>query len=239
MIVPNLQGVASLWVEPRDLAGVLGLEIRHNLLNPFNRWLKRGMDIVVSTIGLLMTGLPMAIAALWIKRVSPGSAFYTQEREGKNGQTIRILKLRTMFPNAEAMLDRHLAENPAAREEWERYCKLKRDPRVLPRVGQFLRKTSMDELPQLWNILKGDMSLVGPRPFPEYHNRMFDPEFRKLRTQVTPGLTGLWQISARSDGDLSVQEWLDSYYIRNWSPWLDLYILVRTARTVLAQQGAY
>ena len=152
---------------------------------------------------------------------------------------MRILKLRTMHHNADEMLLAHLAWNLPAREEWDRFCKLKDDPRILPGVGHFLRKTSLDELPQLWNVLKGEMSLVGPRPFPAYHNARFDPEFLQVRTQIRPGLTGLWQVSARSDGDLDVQQSLDSYYIRNWSLWLDLYILARTVRAVVFPNGAY
>ena len=143
------------------------------------------------------------------------------------------------YPDAERMLTRHLAENHEAHAEWEQFCKLKNDPRILPGIGRLLRKTSMDEIPQLWNILRGEMSLVGPRPFPSYHNERFEPEFRSLRTQVRPGLTGMWQVSARSNGDLAVQMSLDSYYIRNWSLWLDLYILMRTARVVLSGDGAY
>jgi Undecaprenyl-phosphate galactose phosphotransferase WbaP len=239
VIVPDLFGVASLWTAPRDLGGVLGLEIQCNLLDPLNQLLKRATDIVVSAICLVAAAPFFAIAALWIKRASPGPAFYDQEREGKQGALIRIFKLRTMYPNAEETLESYLAGDPAASEEWARFCKLKRDPRVIPGIGSFLRKTSLDELPQLWNILRGEMSLVGPRPFPHYHNERFHPGFQSLRTQVTPGLTGLWQIAARSDGDLEVQKSLDSYYIRNWSLWLDVYILIRTIRTVLAREGAY
>lgn len=239
LVVPDLFGVASLWTEPRDLGGVLALRIRCNLLIPLNRFIKRAMDIVLSAIALVASGPLFVAAALWIKRVSPGPAFYAQEREGEGGRPIRILKLRTMFPGAEQMLHRRLAEDPEAAREWARFCKLKRDPRILPGIGRFLRKTSLDELPQLWNVLKGEMSLVGPRPFPSYHNERFPAEFRSLRTQVTPGLTGLWQISARSNGDLEVQAQLDTYYIKNWSVWLDLYILSRTVRAVLFPNGAY
>jgi Undecaprenyl-phosphate galactose phosphotransferase WbaP len=239
IIVPDLLGVASLWIQPRDLGGVLGLVIRCNLLSPVNQFVKRTADMLLAALALFVTAPLLAIAALWIKAVSPGPAVYMQEREGKQGHSIRVFKLRTMYPKAEDMLDRYLTENLEASREWARFCKLKNDPRILPGIGSFLRKTSLDELPQLWNVLRGDMSLVGPRPFPRYHNQRFHPDFQALRLQVTPGLTGLWQVSARSNGDLDAQTSLDSYYIRNWSLWLDAYILVCTVRTVLAREGAY
>jgi lipopolysaccharide/colanic/teichoic acid biosynthesis glycosyltransferase len=188
----------------------------------------------------LLAGAPfLALGALWIRVTSPGPAIYTQRREGQNGRSIAILKLRTMYVDAEKMLEDHLGTDPKARLEWDRFFKLKQDPRILPGIGHLLRATSLDELPQFWNILKGEMSLVGPRPFPAYHNDHFRPDFRTLRLQVVPGLTGLWQVSERSNGDLDVQARLDSYYIRNWSLWLDLYIVFRTLRAVLRQRGAY
>jgi Undecaprenyl-phosphate galactose phosphotransferase WbaP len=239
LIVPDLLGVASLWVQPRDLGGVLSIEIGQEFLSPFNRALKRAIDIVVSGLGLILSSPILFVSAIWIKCVSSGSAFYSQEREGQNGKIMRVVKLRTMVPNAESALQAHLEANPAAKADWERFCKLKDDPRILPIIGKFLRSTSLDELPQLMNVFLGEMSLVGPRPFPKYHNSKFDAEIRALRTRVPPGLTGLWQISARSDGDLDVQASLDSYYVHNWSLWLDLYIIIRTFRAVVFPRGAY
>jgi Undecaprenyl-phosphate galactose phosphotransferase WbaP len=239
IFVPNLPGMQSLWTTVRDLGGTLGIEFRRNLMLKRNYRLKRVLDYAVSVPFFLASVPLIAFFALWIKRVSPGPAFYTQEREGHHGRKIRVWKLRTMFPDAERLLDRYLAENPGERAHWQRFFKLEHDPRILPGIGRLLRKTSLDELPQLWNILKGEMSLVGPRPFPEYHMNSFGPEFRELRHSVPPGLTGFWQISERSDADTKLQEHLDTYYIRNWSLWLDVYILTRTVKTVLLPRGAY
>ena len=215
LILSESTGITTQWTEPRDLGGMIGFETQQKLLNPLARWVKRTIDLIAASLGLVVAAPVLGLCALWIRKTSPGNPFYVQQREGRDGTTLRILKLRTMFLNADEMLESHLARNPAAREEWERFCKLKHDPRILPGVGHILRKTSLDELPQLWNVLKGEMSLVGPRPFPAYHNARFDPEFLQLRTQVRPGMTGLWQVSARSDGDLDVQQSLDSHYIRN------------------------
>jgi Undecaprenyl-phosphate galactose phosphotransferase WbaP len=239
IVVPEIATLASLWVTARDLNGCLGLEIKKNLLIRRNTALKRLMDQVIA-LPLFLLSLPvMALAALWIKLSSPGPAFYRQEREGLDGRRLSVWKLRTMYLDGERLLDGWLAVHPEDRVKWNRYFKLRHDPRVLPLIGRLLRRTSLDELPQLWMILKGEMSLVGPRPFPDYHLQYFSADFRALRTRVLPGLTGLWQVSARGDGDVEVQQTLDTYYIRNWSPWLDLYILARTVAAVLLARGAY
>jgi Undecaprenyl-phosphate galactose phosphotransferase WbaP len=239
IVIPQFSGVASLWVTARDLGGCLGLEIKKNLLVPRNLALKRLMDRAIALPLFLMSIPIMAAAAVWIKLISRGPALHCQMREGIDGQRIAVWKLRTMHVHGERLLESWFRDHPADRAEWSRYFKLRRDPRVLPWIGKLLRRTSLDELPQLWSVLKGEMSLVGPRPFPDYHLGQFPAEFRALRTRVLPGLTGMWQVSARSEGDVEVQEALDTYYIRNWSPWLDLYILARTVSAVVMARGAY
>lgn len=238
-LVPDLLGLSNLWVSPRPLGTVLALEVQNTLLDATRRRAKRVLDWVLG-VPLFLLSLPLiGLAALAVKLGSPGPAFFFQSREGYNGHPIRVWKIRTMVPDAEARLATLLESDQEARAEWERSMKLTRDPRLVPLVGAFLRRFSLDELPQFWNVVKGEMSLVGPRPFPEYHLRKFSPDFRELRREVPAGITGLWQVTDRSDGDLAVQEAADSYYIRNWSLWLDLWILAKTLRAVVMSKGAY
>lgn len=244
IVIPDLAGVASLWVTARDLSGslgggCLGFEIKKNLLIHRNRILKIAMDRALAAPLFLMSVPVLAMAAVWIKLASRGPAFYRQIREGHRGAPIEVWKLRTMHTDGDRILDEWFETHPDDRHRWRSHFKLRDDPRVLPLIGRFLRRTSLDELPQLWSVVTGEMSLVGPRPLPDYHLDQIAPDCRELRTRVLPGLTGLWQVSGRGDNDIRIQESLDTYYIRNWSPWLDLYILARTVAAVVLARGAY
>ncbi len=237
-----IRGVEETPVEGvriRNLGTVLGVEFRNQLLLTHNRVLKRAIDIVGALFAQVVA-LPMvAAAALAIKIRDPGPVFYRQTREGLHGEPIEVLKLRTMQVDAENILELHLESSPEARAEWESRFKLTDDPRLIPGIGRFLRRWSIDELPQFWQVLRGDMSLVGPRPFPPYHLRLYESAGLELRRQVRPGLTGLWQVMSRSDAEVTEQQGYDSYYIRNWSIWMDLYIMARTITAVLGGRGAY
>jgi Undecaprenyl-phosphate galactose phosphotransferase WbaP len=190
-------------------------------------------------IGLALpaVGLTILLLGIVVSLESPGPVFYGHRRIGRDHISFRAWKLRSMQVNGDELLQRILAEDGAMREEWYRDRKLRRDPRIT-RVGKFLRKTSLDELPQLWNVLRGEMSLVGPRPIVEEEVASYGENF-SLYCRVTPGLTGLWQVSGRNAVSSRDRVRLDSYYVRNWSPWLDLHILARTAKVVLTGQGAY
>ncbi len=237
VIVPDLM-LQTMCTGLRSLGDAIGLDVRRCPAPMAQRWTKRAIDVAIAGPLLVLAVPVILIVAACIRAVSPGSAFYAQPRVGFGGRPLLVPKLRSMYPDAERRLQDHLASNPDARAEWERFVKLSRDPRVLPLVGSFIRRASLDELPQLWNIVCGGMSLVGPRPFPTYHVSRFDAEFQTLRTTVPPGLTGLWQVSSRSEGDLEKQKEQDSFYIRNWSLLLDLYILVQTLPAVIFAKGA-
>lgn len=238
ILVPDFVGLPSLWVRTRDFNGVLGLEITCNLADPFARVLKRTIDLaIVVALSPVWVPLCLLIAGLiWLEDRSP--ALFRQERVKQGGQPFYTLKFRTMVPDAERVLRDHLERDEALRQEWNAHFKLRHDPRIT-NIGRLLRKTSLDELPQLLNVLQGDMSLVGPRPLPAYHNAALPPRVRELRERVRPGITGMWQVSGRSDAGTKGMELHDPYYVRNWSPWLDGVILVRTARTVFRGTGAY
>ncbi|MCA6122016.1 exopolysaccharide biosynthesis polyprenyl glycosylphosphotransferase [Bradyrhizobium sp. WSM 1704] len=238
LLVEDVQDLQSLWLRTRTLGRGIGIEIRRDVCLPYNQALKRAIDLFVAVPLAVLAAPIILLLAAAIKIIDPGPAIYVQDRVGRNAKTLRIFKLRTMYAGAEQRLQEHLCNDPVARAEWQRFFKLSHDPRVLPIVGNLLRRTSLDELPQLWNVIRGEMSLVGPRPFPAYHMNGFDPEFRVIRTSVQPGITGMWQISSRSDGDLEVQRAQDLFYIRNWSIWLDLYILLQTVIVVIEGKGA-
>jgi Undecaprenyl-phosphate galactose phosphotransferase WbaP len=237
LIITRLGEFPTFGLQVRNVDGFVALELSGQPSYP-SEGLKRAIDLVVALALLFLTAPVIGLLALAIKLADPGPAFYGQWRIGRYGRPIRVLKLRTMYRDAEQRLERVLASDPDLREQWLRFFKLAQDPRILPRVGSVMRRTSLDELPQLWNVIRGDMSLVGPRPFPAYHLDAFDPEFQALRATVPPGLTGLWQISSRSNGDLDVQRAADCFYIKNRSLWLDLYILIATLPAVIGAQGA-
>ncbi|QDS89394.1 UDP-glucose:undecaprenyl-phosphate glucose-1-phosphate transferase [Rosistilla ulvae] len=209
----------------------------NGLLQPGNLMLKRCIDLI-AVLAAVPVLLPlMAAIGLSIRLSSPGPVFYRHSRVGRYGRTIRVWKFRTMVQNADQVLQSHLAENPELRREWELDHKLKQDPRVT-RVGSFLRKTSLDELPQLINVLVGDMSLVGPRPIVTAEIEKY-AEAYPLYVAVQPGLTGLWQVSGRNNTTYERRIELDRRYVSSWSVWLDCYILTRTIKTVAFCEGAY
>jgi exopolysaccharide production protein ExoY len=199
---------------------------------------KRALDVLGAIVlAVVFSPLILAIVMVALMRREGGSIIYKHRRIGRDGRAFECLKFRTMVPNADQVLRELLERDPAIKAEWVRDHKLRCDPRVT-RLGRFLRRTSLDELPQLWNVLLGEMSLVGPRPVVKEELLRYG---RNVRTYLSakPGITGLWQVKGRNDTDYRRRVVLDTYYVRNQNLLLDLYILVKTTRVVLGGSGAY
>jgi Undecaprenyl-phosphate galactose phosphotransferase WbaP len=237
IIVSSAQHAGSNWVRPYDIGGILGLEVGQNLLSKWQKAVKRIIDL-----GLIFLALPIliplfAIISYLIRLDSKGRTFYSHPRIGHDGKLFDMWKFRTMRSDADKILQTYLVDKPELQAEWNATHKLKNDPRVT-QFGKLLRKFSLDEFPQLINVLKGEMSLVGPRPIVERETEKYGKSF-KLYQQVVPGMTGLWQISGRSDISYQSRVGMDEYYVRNWSIWMDVHILSRTALVVLKGTGSY
>jgi len=237
LMIPNLSNFCSMWVSPRSVGGMLGLEVCQQAFVRERQWPKRVLDLVLTIVGGALILPLIALIAAWIKLDSPGPVFYAQQRIGQDGREFQAWKFRSMMQNADQVLNHYLEQNPELREEWDRDHKLRKDPRITT-AGRFLRRTSLDELPQLWNVLKGEMSLVGPRPIVQAEIAKYGNKF-DLYMKVKSGLTGMWQVSGRNDTSYDERVNLDAFYVRNWSVWLDFYILFRTIETVLFRKGAY
>jgi len=227
----------GLWFTPITLVEHMGLEVVHNLLNATQKISKRIMEMILILLSTPFLVALFAIVALLIKMSGRGPVFYKHRRIGLDGKEIWIWKFRTMTHNAEFALEERLKEDPALQMEWETSFKLRDDPRIT-HIGRFLRHTSLDEIPQIWNVLKGEMSLIGPRPIVTEEIALYGDEF-EIYKQVLPGITGLWQISGRNDLPYHDRVKLDVYYIQNWSIWLDIHILMHTILATLQARGAY
>lgn len=235
-VLTELTGLPDQW-NPQRFDGLAGIHLQQNLMLPLPRFTKRIMDLVAATIGGILLLPVLFYIAVVVKMSSRGPVLYANDRIGRNGRRFRMWKFRSMFTDGDAVLEDYLDANPEYRLEYETTHKLRTDPRIT-RIGRFIRKTSLDELPQLWNVLRGDMSIVGPRPILLNEEAKYG-EYFGLYTMVSPGITGMWQVCGRSNTSYEERLQLVAYYVRNWSLWLDIYLLVKTVRIVLFGRGAY
>ncbi len=235
LVIPDLFGFATLGVPAKNLGGILGVEVRQQLLLPGPRLAKRVMDATLTSLGVLFVLPFLALIALLIKLDSKGPIFYSQNRLGKDGEFFKAYKFRTMHGDGESRLKAILDADPQLRAEYEIYHKLRKDPRVT-RIGRVLRKFSLDEFPQLLNVIIGDMSLVGPRPYIEREVTEMGGQ-EKIILRAPPGMTGMWQVSDRNATSFAQRVQIDVYYVRNWSPWLDIHILAKTFGVVVKGSG--
>ena len=219
--------MASVMFQSKDKIQIYGINRKVYLL------VKRVFDVLFSSVALVLLAVPMALITVLIKIESPGPAIFVHNRFGKNGRPLPLLKFRSMHMNAEQMIDLF---TPEQKEEWEQNFKLENDPRIT-KIGRFLRRTSLDELPQFINVLKGELSLVGPRPIVEDELARYGSEKNKFLS-VTPGLTGYWQAYARSTCTYEQRMEMELYYVDHANFWWDIKIMLATVVTVLSRRGA-
>lgn len=237
-VVPTLRGLPLYSTDMSFLFSyeVMLLRINNNLAKRSSRILKRTMDIVGSITFITLLS-PLLLALYIMIKKDGGNAIYGHSRIGRNGKSFNCLKFRSMLVNSKEVLEELLATDPVAKAEWDKDFKLKDDPRIT-KVGKFIRKTSLDELPQLWNVLKGEMSLVGPRPIIQEELERYQGNV-DYYLMAKPGMTGLWQVSGRNDVDYDTRVYFDAWYVKNWSLWNDIAILFKTINVVLKRDGAY
>ncbi len=203
---------------------------------PVGGSLKRAVDIVL-TLGILLILSPLMLVIIAAMKISdPGPVFFGHKRVGFDGRHFRCYKFRSMATNSAELLQRLLQSDPAARAEWEATQKLRNDPRVT-RLGRILRETSLDELPQLFNVLRGEMSLIGPRPIVDEEVHRYTHRFEAYK-RTRPGVTGMWQVNGRSNTSYASRVKFDTYYVRHWSLWLDIQILFKTVKVVMNREGS-
>ncbi|MCL1991634.1 MAG: undecaprenyl-phosphate galactose phosphotransferase WbaP [Spirochaetes bacterium] len=237
VIIPSFFSSTNIWMSVRDFDGILGLATRYQLKMSWNLWIKRFMDLLLVITGGAVILPALLLVALLVKISSPGPVLYKHKRIGLDGQPFYIYKFRSMVIDAEKRLNQILESDPVAKKEWEASHKIQNDPRIT-KLGRFLRRASIDEFPQLINILRGEMSLVGPRPVVEAEKEKYGEDFNRVFS-IKPGLTGLWQVSGRSDTNYAERISYDTYYLQSWSVWLDLWILFKTFGAVARGRGAY
>lgn len=229
-------GIPVAWGTPVCMREFGGLEIRNQLLRPLPRLMKSILEFILACICIVMLIPVFLILALLVKLSSKGPVLYCADRLGKNGTHIRVWKFRTMYINADEQLEQLLANDPKLAMEWSKNFKLEHDPRITP-IGRILRKTSLDELPQFFNVITGELAIIGPRPIVEAEVAIYGENY-EVFARVKPGITGLWQVSGRSETTYEKRIVLDIWYIMNWSVWLDIHIFFATIAEVLKCRGA-
>lgn len=239
-VIPNIFGVpiGNVEIESSLDDRLLVLKTRNNLNSLSNQLLKRVFDLVLGSVIAVMISPILLVLAIFIKLDSNGPAFYNAARIGKGGKTFKCYKFRSMYLNSDRILLDFLGKHPEAEEEWREFQKLRGDDPRVTHVGKFIRKYSLDELPQIFNVLKGEMSLVGPRPYLPREKEKIG-RYLPVICMTTPGITGLWQVSGRSNISFHGRLHLDAWYVRNWSLWQDIVILFRTFGVVFGKKGAY